>query len=50
MAGMQVGCISVSDSINVQAFVDKAKADKLVVEKEMVGDDGRKYIPIHKAG
>ena len=50
MAGMQVGCISVDDSINVQAFVEKAKADKLVVEKEQVGDDGRKYIPIHKAG
>jgi hypothetical protein len=50
MAGMQVGCISVSDTVNVQAFVDKAKADKYVVESEQVGSDGRKYIPICKAG
>jgi len=50
MAGVQVGCISVGDSINVQAFVEKAKADKMVVEKELVGEDGRKYIPIYKAG
>lgn len=49
MAGMQVGCISVDDKINVQAFVDMVKSDpKLVVEKESTGDDGRKYIPIHK--
>lgn len=51
MAGMQVGCISVDDKINVQAFIDMVKADKkLVVENETVGDDGRKYIPISKAG
>lgn len=50
MAGAQVGCISVSESINVQAFIDDAKANKYVVEKEQVGDDGRKFIPIHKAG
>lgn len=50
MAGAQVGCISVDSSINLQAFIDKAKEDKYVVEKEQVGDDGRKYIPIHKAG
>lgn len=50
MAGAQVGCISVSDSINVQAFIDKAKEDKYVVEKEQTDENGRKFIPIHKAG
>lgn len=50
MAGPQVGCIVVGDSINVEAFIEKAKAENLVVEKEAVGDDGRKYIPLHKKG
>jgi len=50
MAGTQVGCISVGGNINVQAFIDKAKADKYVVESEQVGSDGRKYIAICKAG
>lgn len=50
MAGQQVGCIAVDDSINVQAFVEKAKAEKLVAEKEVVAEDGRKYIPLHKQG
>lgn len=46
---MQVGCISVDDKINVQAYIDMVKQDpKLVVEKESVGDNGNKYIPIHK--
>lgn len=48
MAGQQVGCIAVDDNINIQAFVEKLKAEKYVAEKETVGDDGRKYIPIHK--
>ena len=48
MAGQQIGCIAVDDSINVQAFIEKIKAEKLVVEEETVGDDGKKYIPIHK--
>jgi hypothetical protein len=50
MAGAQVGCIVVSDSINVEAFIAKAKEEKYVVEKEQIGNDGRKYIPIHKQG
>jgi hypothetical protein len=49
MAGAQVGCIAVSDSINVQAFIEDAKSNKYVVEKEQVDDKGNKYIPIHKA-
>lgn len=50
MAGQQVGCIAVSDSINVQAFIEKAKADKLVAEKEVVDENGNKYITLHKQG
>lgn len=50
MAGPQVGCIAVSDSINVEAFIAQAKEAKYIIEKEQVGDDGRKYIPIHKQG
>ena len=50
MSGVQVGCIAVSDFINVQAFIDKMKEQKYVVGKEEVGDDGKRYIPIHKAG
>jgi len=49
-AGMQVGCISVDDSINVEAFIAQAKEAKYVVEKEQVDEKGRKYIPIHKQG
>lgn len=49
MAGAQVGCISLNDSINAEAFIAKAKEEKYVVEKEQTDDQGRKYIPIHKA-
>lgn len=49
MAGVQVGCISINDSINVQAFIERMKAEKYVAEKEQVDEKGMRYIPIHKA-
>ena len=50
MAGPQIGTISVSDSINVKAFVEQAKEQKYVVGAEQVDEKGNRYIPIHKNG
>lgn len=50
MAGQQVGCISVDENVNVKAFIDMLKDQKMEAENETVGDDGRKYIPIVKKG
>lgn len=50
MAGPQVGCIVVGDNINVEAFIERAKAENLVVEKEVVDEKGVRYIPLHKKG
>jgi len=47
---MQVGCISVDENVNSQAFIDMLKDSKMEAEKEAIGDDGRKYIPIVKKG
>lgn len=45
----QIGAIVVSDSINVQKFVEVAKADpKITIGKEEVLSDGTRYIPINK--
>jgi hypothetical protein len=49
MAGAQVGCISVADNINVEAFINKMKEEKYVVEKEQTDNQGNKYVPVHKA-
>ena len=50
MAGQQVGCIVDDGKINVQAFIEKAKAEKLVAERETVSDKGQKYVSLHKQG
>lgn len=50
MNGPQIGTISVNDSINVQAFIEQAKALKYVVGPEQKDENGNRFIPIHKAG
>jgi hypothetical protein len=45
----QVGAIVISDNINIQKFIELAKADpKVTIGKEEVLPDGTRYIPINK--
>ena len=45
----QVGAIVISDNINVQKFIELAKADpKVTIGKEEVLPDGTRYIPLNK--
>lgn len=45
----QVGAIVISDNINVQKFVELAKADpKITIGQQETLPDGTKYIPINK--
>jgi hypothetical protein len=45
----QVGSISVSPNVNVQAIIDSLKEDKkLSFGKESIAEDGSKYIPIER--
>lgn len=45
----QIGSIVVSDNVNTQAIINLLKEDKkLTIGKEMVSEDGTRYIPIEK--
>lgn len=45
----QIGAIIISDNINVEQFVNLAKADpKISIGKEEVSEDGTRYLPINK--
>ena len=45
----QVGCITISDSVNTQAIINLLKEDKkLTIGKEQITEDGVRYIPIEK--
>jgi hypothetical protein len=46
----QIGAIVISDNINVQKFIELAKADpKITIGKEEVSSDGTRYIPLNKS-
>lgn len=45
----QIGAIVISDNINVEQFINLAKADpKVTIGKEEVSEDGTRYLPINK--
>ena len=45
----QIGSIIISENVNTQAMINLLKEDKkLTIGKEMVTDDGVRYIPIEK--
>lgn len=48
----QIGSISISDNINVEAYIAQAKADnpKCTVGSIQTDEKGNKYIPITKNG
>ena len=45
----QIGAIAISDNVNTQAMINLLKQDpKITIGKEMVSQDGTRYIPIEK--
>jgi hypothetical protein len=45
----QIGSIVISPNVNAQAIINLLKQDpKITIGKEMVSEDGTRYIPIEK--